>query len=111
MRTRRDQFDDYVLDAAARLEATCGRAFPVVEFAVEDVPRGPAPWDRGEVPLGRLYPAGTSRPARIVVYRRPLETRTSDRRDIAALVADVVTEQVASLLGVRPEELDPGYGD
>jgi hypothetical protein len=26
-------------------------------------------------------------------------------------VADIVTEQVAALLGVRPEELDPGYGD
>lgn len=111
MRSRRDEFDEFVLDAAERLEATCGRAFPVVEFAVEDVPRGPAPWDRREVPLGRLHPATTSRPARIVVYRRPVETRVSDPRDVAALVSDIVTEQVAALLGVRPEELDPGYGD
>jgi hypothetical protein len=111
MQSRRDQFDEYVLDAAARLEATCGRAFPVVEFAVEDVPRGPAPWDRREVPLGRLYPAGSNLPARIVVYRRPVETRVSEPRDVAALVADVVTEQVAALLGVHPEELDSGYGD
>ncbi|HEX5969741.1 MAG TPA: metallopeptidase family protein, partial [Intrasporangium sp.] len=70
MSSRRDRFDDYVLDAAARLEATCGRAFPAVEFAVEDVPRGPAPWEHREVPLGRLFPATGSRPARIVVYRR-----------------------------------------
>lgn len=111
MQSRRDAFDDFVLDAAERLEETCGRAFPVVEFAVEDVPRGPAPWDRREVPLGRLYPATGTRPARIVVYRRPVETRAPERRDVAAIVADVVTEQVASLLGVRPEELDPGYGD
>jgi hypothetical protein len=111
MRSRRDEFDDFVLDAAERLESTCGRAFPVVEFAVEDVPRGPAPWDRREVPLGRLYPSTGSRPARIVVYRRPVETRVSDRRDVAALVSDVVTEQVATLLGVDPEELDPGYGE
>ena len=111
MRSRRDQFDDHVLDAAARLEATCGRAFPAVEFAVEDVPRGPSPWDPREVALGRLFPATGARPARIVVYRRPVETRVSDRRDVAALVADIVTEQVASLLGVSPEELDPGYDD
>ena len=91
MTSRRDEFDDFVLDAAARLEATCGRAFPVVEFAVEDVPRGPAPWDHREVPLGRLYPATSARPARIVVYRRPVETRVTDRRDVAALVADIVT--------------------
>ncbi|MGN6751674.1 MAG: metallopeptidase family protein [Intrasporangium sp.] len=111
MRSRRDEFDDYVLDAASRLESTCGRAFPVVEFAVEDVPRGPAPWEHAEVPLGRVYPASASRPARIVVYRRPVETRASGTRDVAALVADIVTEQVAGLLGVRPEELDPGFGE
>ncbi|MDN5797186.1 MAG: metallopeptidase family protein [Intrasporangium sp.] len=111
MRSRRDEFDDFVLDAAARLESTCGRAFPAVEFAVEDVPRGPAPWEHAEVPLGRLLPANGGRPARIVVYRRPVETRASGSREVAALVADIVTEQVAGLLGVRPEELDPGFGE
>lgn len=111
MRSRRDEFDDHVLDAAARLEATCGRAFPAVEFAVEDVPHGPAPWEDAEVPLGRLYPASGGRPARIVVYRRPVETRVSGAREVAALVADIVTEQLAGLLGVPPEELDPGFGE
>lgn len=111
MRSRRHEFDDFVLDAAARLEATCGQAFPAVEFAVEDVPRGPAPWEHDEVPLGRLYPATGGRPARIVVYRRPVETRAAGSRDVAGLVADVVTEQVAGLLGVRPEDLDPGFDD
>ena len=71
----------------------------------------PAPWDHREVPLGRLFPATSARAARIVVYRRPVETRVTDRRDVAALVADIVTEQVAGLLGVSPEELDPGFGE
>ena len=111
MTSRRDEFDDFVLDAAARLEATCGRAFPAVEFAVEDVPRGPAPWDHREVPLGRLYPAPSARPAPSGVDRRPVDPRVTARRDVAALVADIVTEQVAGLLGVSPEELDPGFGE
>lgn len=111
MRSRGDEFDDHVLDAASRLESTCGRAFPPVEFAVEDVPRGPAVWEHEEIPLGRLQPGVGGRPARIVVYRRPIETRASGRADVAALVADVVTEQLAGLLGVRPEELDPGFGE
>lgn len=111
MTSRRDTFDGFVLDAAARLEATCGRGFPTVEFAVEEVPHGPAPWEHREVTLGRLVPASGGNPARIVVYRRPVETRVTDRRDVAALVADIVTEQVAGLLGVSPEELDPGFGD
>lgn len=110
MTSRRDRFDDYVLDAAARLQDRCGTAFPEVDFAVEDVPRGPAPWDHTEIPLGRLYPAANGRRARIVVYRRPVETRVADRRDTAALVADIVTQQVAGLMGIDPEELDPGFG-
>jgi predicted Zn-dependent protease with MMP-like domain len=48
-------------------------------------------------------------PARIVVYRRPVETRATDSRELAALVNDVVVEQAASLLGVDPRELDAGY--
>ena len=111
MRTRREEFDDWVLEAATRLEQTCGRAFPVVEFAVEDVPRRPAVGDRREVPLSRLVPATASKPPRIVVYRRPVETRAVDRAEVPRLVADVVTEEVAALLGVAPEELDPGFGE
>ena len=111
MTSRSVQFDELVLDAATRLETRVGQELGDVEFAVEDVPRGPAPWDHREVPLGRLFPATSARPARIVVYRRPVETRVSDRRDVAALVADIVTEQVAGLLGVSPEELDPGFGE
>ena len=112
MTSRRDEFDDFVLDAAARLEATCGRAFPAVEFAVEDVPRGPGPVGP---PRGAARPAlpGDGRRARLASSStaRPVETRVTDRRDVAALVADIVTEQVAGLLGVSPEELDPGFGE
>jgi predicted Zn-dependent protease with MMP-like domain len=48
-------------------------------------------------------------PARIVVYRRPVETRALDEGDLADLVRDVLVEQVAQLLGRRPEEVDPRY--
>jgi len=44
-----------------------------------------------------------------VVYRRPVETRATDARELAALVNDVVVEQVASMLGLNPRDLDPGY--
>jgi predicted Zn-dependent protease with MMP-like domain len=48
--------------------------------------------------------------ARIVVYRRPVETRAHGGDELAELVQDVVTEQVADLLGRSPEEIDPDYG-
>ena len=110
MASRAEQFDELVLDAAARLEQQAGRAFGEVEFAVEDVPPSdPAPWESSDVPLGRLFAAQGKMHARIVVYRRPVETRASDARELAALVNDVVVEQVAAMLGVDPRDLDAGY--
>ena len=112
MATRAERFDDLVIESASRLEEAWGRAFPPVEFGVEDVPPSdPAPWEHSEVPLGRLFGAEGREPARIVIYRRPVETRVQGQRELATLIADVVTEQVAALLGVSPEELDPGYAE
>jgi hypothetical protein len=42
-----------------------------------------------------------------VVYRRPLEARAADRLDLAELVREVVVDQVARLLQVDPEDVDP----
>lgn len=110
MATRAEQFDELVLDAAARIENRVGKPLGDAEFAVEDVPPSdPAPWESSDVPLGRLFAAQGKMPARIVVYRRPVETRVSDARELAVLINDVVVEQVASLLGVDPHELDAGY--
>ncbi len=112
MATRAERFDEFVLDAATRLEEAWGRPFPPVEFGVEDVPPSdPAPWEHSEVPLGRLFGADARRPARIVIYRRPVETRVQGQRELSALIAEVVTEQLASLLGVTPAELDPSYDE
>jgi predicted Zn-dependent protease with MMP-like domain len=110
MGTRAEQFDELVLDAATRIEQRLGRPLGDAEFAVEDVPPSdPAPWESSDVPLGRLFAAQGKMPARIVLYRRPVETRAADSLELAALINDVVVEQVASLLGVDPRELDTGY--
>lgn len=47
------------------------------------------------------------RDPRVVVYRRPIEARAHDDADLAEIVREVVTEQVAALLGVPPHEIDP----
>lgn len=108
--TRAEVFDDLVRESADRLE----RRWPQlseIEFAVQDVP-----WD-GErtasedtVPLGRLVNPDQNGGRRIVVYRRPVEIRAKSREDRAALVHEVVVEQVAELLGLSPDTVDPRYG-
>jgi len=117
-KTRAERFDELVLDAAEQLEQRWGAQLEKVEFAVEDVPPVSAlePFDAGVVldetagggvPLGRLLPAGDGQAARVVVYRRPLEARAVDRLDLAELVHDVVVDQVARLLDLDPDEVDP----
>lgn len=112
MTSRRTRFDDLVLDSAARLEPRLGPQLAEVEFAVEDVPQSdPAPWERDGVPLGRTFPATARQKARIVVYRRPVESRAQDLPELTAIVQDVVVEQVAALFGLAPGDLDPRYDD
>lgn len=104
MRARRDRFDEMVLDAAETVEHRVGRPLGI-ELAVEDVPPSdPAPWEHG-IPLGRLFPAERDLSPRLVLYRRPIEHRASDEAELAALVGEVVTEQVARMLGRNPEDL------
>jgi len=99
-----------VLDAVEHLEDRWGQQLVQVEFAVEDVPVVPAQVDEDAViPLARLLPATGTTPPRIVVFRRPLEARATDREDLADLIHDVVVEPVAELLDIDPGAVDPGY--
>ncbi len=124
-RTRAEGFDDLVLQAVARLETRWEAHLAGVEFAVEEIPpAGDAA--TGPVPLARLEPGSpagpaatgepggasadaVSRPPRIVVYRRPLMARAEGDDDLGELVFEVVVEEFAHLLGVNPEDIDPGY--
>ncbi len=109
-RTRSERFDDLVLDAVDALAPRWNEPLTRVEVAVEDVPPAdPSPWEAGEVPLGRVFPADRGLPARVVLYRRPVEARAQGSVDLADLVRTVVVEQLAHVLGVSPRELDPGY--
>lgn len=109
-RSRRERFDAIMVECVDRLAGRWGDSWGRVEFGVEDVPPStPAPWERGSL-LGRLFPAQPPLPARIVLYRMPVEQRAAGAADLARLVRDVLAENVAHLLGRRPSEVDPDYG-
>ncbi|UFR07476.1 metallopeptidase family protein [Streptomyces sp. Go40/10] len=113
--SRAEVFADLVQDSVERLE----RRWPQladIDFLVLEVPRlegrgDQAVWGDEAVPLGGVVPARDGRRARVVVYRRPVEIRTKGRDERAALVHEVVVEQVAELLGLTPETVDPRYGE
>jgi predicted Zn-dependent protease with MMP-like domain len=119
-RSRAQRFDDLVLEAVARLEPRWEAELAGVEFAVEEIPAADLPdGEPDPVPLARLDPgapdsgdpAAPARPARIVLYRRPLLARAEDEEDLGELVLDVVVEEFARLLGLDPQTVDPGYPD
>ena len=107
-RTRAEKFDEMVARAAEDLS----RRWPVVktiQFAVEEVPPSdPAPWEPGVV-LGRGFSAEprAGLPSRIIIYRQPVSSRAQDEEELVELVRQVVVEQVAQMLGRRPEDIDP----
>ncbi|ANB06765.1 hypothetical protein SAM40697_2807 [Streptomyces ambofaciens] len=112
--SRGEIFADLVQDSVERLE----RRWPQladIDFLVLEVPRldGAADqaWDDEAVPLGTTVPSRDGRRGRVIVYRRPVEIRTKGRDERAALVHEVVVEQVADLLGLTPETVDPRYGE
>lgn len=112
--SRADVFADLVQDSVERLE----RRWPQlaeIDFMVLEVPRLDGRpedgWSDEAVPLGGIIPVRDGRRARVVVYRRPVEIRTKGRDERAALVHEVVVEQVAELLGLTPETVDPRYGE
>ena len=109
-RTQRDRFDDLVLAVITDIESRWERHLGLVEYAVEDAPLVPDDWDSGTVPLSSLVRGSGARPTRLVVFRRPIEHRSASRSDLEAMVLTVIVEQVAELLGVEPEVVDPRVG-
>lgn len=103
MISRSRSFDEAVLDAVAAFERRFDTLLDL-EVATEDVPpTDPSPWE-GRVVMGRLFPAVGGTQARVVLYRRPIETAAQTRAQIPLLIGEVVTEQLAAMLGIDPED-------
>lgn len=111
-RTRRERFDEAVLEAMDPLLDRFGRRLEHVGLSVEEVPPAdPAPWEMETIPLGRCLPADRDHPPRIVLYRRPIVTRCESEAEIEIVVRQVLAEQVGAVLAIAPEDVDPGAWD
>lgn len=118
-RSRSERFDAIVLEALEPIDHRWHTALDRLDVAVDDVPEvtdcdpSTVTWgsdvvEDGNIPLARLVPAGVDRAglptrARIVLYRRPLETRAHDGVELSELVHEVLVEQLANYLGVDPD--------
>jgi predicted Zn-dependent protease with MMP-like domain len=111
LRTRRERFDDLVLSIVTEIDDRWQDRLGLVEYAVEDAPQVPDDWTTETVPLSSLIRGTGTTPTRLVVFRRPIEHRCESRSDLEAMLLTVIVEQVAELLGITPEMVDPRYGE
>jgi predicted Zn-dependent protease with MMP-like domain len=109
LRTARQRFDDLALGIVTAVDARWQDKLGLVEYAVEDAPQIPDDWDSGTVPLSSLIRGSGATPTRLVLFRRPIEHRCETRADLEAMVLTVVVEQIAELLGIDADQVDPRY--
>jgi hypothetical protein len=108
-------FFDAAVDAAVdRVSRQCPEALVGITVGVEDVPHFDPSWAGGRVPLASAVETSGTRPAQVVLYRRPLEHRAASRQGLRILVYRTVVEQLSALTGRSVEEIDPdgaGFDD
>lgn len=105
--SRGERFDELALVVIDRLKRRWPSELASVEFGVEDTPMVPVEWEHDPIPLAAVIQPVDRKPARIVLFRRPIELRAQGRGELTALLYEVVIEQVADLLKKEPEEVDP----
>ena len=111
LKTKRQRFDQLVLDVVTPLDEKWHQHLGLVEYAVEDAPMLPDDWGDETVPLSSLVRGKGQEPTRLVLFRRPIEHRATNRDELEAMVHTVVVEQLAELLNLTPGQVDERYGD
>ncbi len=121
-KSRSERFDDAVLDAFEPILERFDAELSSLDVAVDVVPRmrlstGYRQWPEdvvadGQVPLGRLVTAGvdnTGAPTRprIIIFRRPVESRATSARELQDILRMIIVRLVACYLNVSPTQIDP----
>lgn len=114
-RTRSEKFEDLVVDSIERLRGLWPDSLASVEYLVEEVPdQLEAIIASGaQAPLGKYTQAkaatdaSAAEPATIAIYRHPVEVLCDTPGQIRELVHEVMVEQVAGLLNIDPDMVDP----
>lgn len=108
-RSRAELFRAAVAQAVAIIRRNAPEAVDGVEIAIEDVPSLTDHHRR--VPLSAAVESVGGRPARVVLFRRPIELRAASRAGLQILVRHTLVEQVSALTGRPVVDLDPPLDD
>ncbi len=95
-----------VTEAIDAIEEAVPDALTHLDIGVEEVPDVSALWSR-HMPLAASVEGQGPKLPQIVLYRRPIEFRASDREHLRQLVFVALVEQVSASTGLPVSSLDP----
>ncbi len=105
--TRSEFFAEAVQTALSRISRTCPAALDRLMVGVEDVPERQS-FVEDHVPLASAQDGDERHPAKVVLFRRPLELRAATREGLVILVHRTLVEQLSALTGLPVDVIDPG---
>lgn len=111
-RSRQQYFDHLIISTALRISQKWIQV-KSVEFCTEDVPPSdPSATDYeilngNDVVLGRFFDEDLHNllPARIVLYRLPIQARAKNKTELKQIVENVICQQVAYMLNIDIDEI------
>jgi len=98
-------FRDAVEASITRILRACPQALVNVAVGFEDVPSTDE-W-HNRVPLAAATSPRPGQRGHVVLFRRPIEARTGNVRDLRELVHRTILSQMSSATGLPIDELDP----
>ncbi|MFP4149916.1 MAG: metallopeptidase family protein [Nitriliruptoraceae bacterium] len=98
------RFDRLVGESLAELPPAVLDHLQQVQLRLADVPP-PRPDGEEEILLARSEPAG-AQPARLTLFRRPIETRAHSKPELLVLLREVLIREVAGQLGIDEDGLE-----
>lgn len=110
-RSRTEFFNQCLGDAIAAVQAKDGAVLDSIVVGFEEVPYLTSRWSGDRVPLSAALEADRRQPARVVLYQRPIEHRSSSPAALRELVHRTLVEQLSTLTGRSLEDLggDPDW--
>ncbi len=99
-------FFQCVTEAIEAIEEAVPDALAHLDIGVEDVPDVSALWSR-HMPLAASVDGHGQKLPHIIIYRRPIELRASDKEQLRQLIFVALVEQVSVTTGLPVSALDP----
>ena len=106
-------FRECVQASIERIGQTCPDVLLGVDIGIEEVPSPAAVWhefvSHDAIPLAAAIDAEPDHPARVVLFRRPIERRAVSRTALADLVHHALVEQLSVLTSRSATDIDPEF--